>query len=214
MSPYPAREADRLGPRCAVIGIIGEDDAARVSCCVWRRVSIPPSRAPSRPRQAAAAGPNDDLDLGCRAAAARPRTRHADSMTRARAAMELVRGGVWSHRPSAFARRESLAGPVRRDLVVGRGRLAAKGDPGESLRSTAATSPSARGVGAGRSLPLAPPLRRGDGRASWFRSRRWTARATHHGVEERENVGCASRCVTGGRGQPGGRNHDPHPDRL
>ncbi len=90
-----------------------------------------------------------------------------DAFTRARAAMEFVhlrRGGVTillaSHELDLL---KSLADEI---WWLDKGKLAAKGDPAEVLEKYRAhTTGRLRDWGSGRSSPLSPPLRRGDGRA-------------------------------------------------
>jgi len=156
-------------PDGAVIGIIGEDDAgtrellrlaAGLDSSVEGSIEAPAGRR--------LLGPNDDLDFGD---AGLLLLDHAlatrDSMTRARAAMELVRRRRMGATVLLLSHDESLLLALSDEIWwLDRGRLAAKGDPGEVLEKYRChVAERTRAWGAGRSLPLAPPLRRGDGRA-------------------------------------------------
>lgn len=156
-------------PDGAVIGIIGEDRCgARELLRLAAGLEKPAEGTVEAPRFRRLIGPADPLDFSPvdlllldHALAGK------DAFERAQASMELVRlvrGGttvlVASHEEPLL---RSLADEV---WWFDDGRLAAKGDPAEVLEKYRAhIAERVRKWGKSRCMPLAPPLRRGDGRA-------------------------------------------------
>ncbi len=156
-------------PDGAVIGIAGEDGAGTRQLL---RLAAGVDRAAEGSVEAPAGrrllGPADALDFG---EASLLLLDHAlatrDGLARARAAMDLVRLRRRGATVLLASHEESLLLSLSDEIWwLDRGRLAAKGDPAEVLEKYRShLAGSAREWGAGRLLPLAPPLRRGDGRA-------------------------------------------------
>jgi lipopolysaccharide transport system ATP-binding protein len=156
-------------PDGALIGIIGEEDSgARQLLRLAAAAEVPLEGTIEAPAARRLLGAESELDLGPvdlllldHALAQR------DAFTRARAALELVhlrRGGTTillvSHEEEAL---RALADEI---WWLDRGKLAARGDPGEVLEKYRShVSDLIRAWGEGRCSPLFPPLRRGDGRA-------------------------------------------------
>ena len=156
-------------PDGALIGIIGDEDSgARELLQVAAGLESPVEGTVEAPAARRLLGAGSELDLSPvdlllldHALARR------DSFTRARAAMELVhlrRGGATI---LLVTHEEELLRALADEIWwLDKGRLAAKGDPGEVLdRYRSHAAQRIRAWGAGRSSPLSPPLRRGDGRA-------------------------------------------------
>ncbi len=156
-------------PNGAVIGIIGDEDSgARELLRVSAGVEVPLQGMIEAPASRRLLGAGSELDLSPvdllmldHALAQR------DAVTRARAAMELVHLRRSGATILLVTHEEELLRALADEIWwLDKGKLAAKGDPGEVLekyRSHAAER--IRAWGAGRCSPLLPPLRRGDGRA-------------------------------------------------
>jgi lipopolysaccharide transport system ATP-binding protein len=156
-------------PDGALIGVIGDEDSgARELLRVAAGLELPAEGAVEAPAARRLLGFESELDLGPvdlllldHALARR------DAFTRARAAMELLRLRRGGATVLAVTHEEGLLLALADEIWwLDKGRLAARGDPGEVLdKYRSHTSDRIRAWGAGRSLPLSPALRRGDGRA-------------------------------------------------
>jgi lipopolysaccharide transport system ATP-binding protein len=156
-------------PDGAVIGIIGEDGCgARELLRLAAGLERPTEGAVDGPAAGRLLGPADPLDLTPipvllldHALAQR------DAIERARAAFELVRLVRAGATIFLASHDEDLLRSVADEVWwLDGGRLAAKGDPGEVLEKYRAhVAGRIRELGAAGCAPLAPPLRRGDGRA-------------------------------------------------
>ncbi len=169
LSLPPLDKLSISAPDGAVIGIVGEDGAGgRELLRAAAGVSQPTSGSVAGPESRRLLKVGDPLDFD---GAALLLLDHAlamrDPVTRSRAAMELVRIRRLGTTVLLLSHEEPLLLSLADEVWwLDQGRLAAKGDPAEVLEKYRRhTSERIRGAGAGRNMPLDPPLRRGDGRA-------------------------------------------------
>ena len=156
-------------PDGAVIGIVGEDGCgARQLLRLAAGLERPAEGAVDGPATRRLLGPADPLDLTPvplllldHALAGR------DAVEQARATFELVRLARAGTTVLLASHEEDLLRSAADEVWwLAGGRLAAKGDPGEVLEKYRAhTTERIRELGAAGCALLAPPLRRGDGRA-------------------------------------------------
>jgi len=149
-----------------VIGIVGPREPASARCCAGGRQGAAGCGRGARARQRAVAGTRRSVGTG-----------QADALLLDHALAERTpscaarRGGP---RAAAAGRRDRAGGFDEEDLLrqlcdelwwLDGGRMAAKGDPGETLDAIAARDAASAGERRGEAAALAPNLRRGDGRA-------------------------------------------------
>ena len=156
-------------PDSAVIGIIGEDGCgARELLRLAAGLDRPTEGAVEGPAACRLLGPADVLDftpvpllLLDHALAGR------DAIERARASFEMVRLSRAGTTILLASHEEDLLRSTADEIWwLDGGRLAAKGDPGEVLEKYRThTAGRIRELGSVGCAPLAPPVRRGDGRA-------------------------------------------------
>ncbi len=156
-------------PDGVLIGIVGDEDSgARELLRVAAGEERPVEGTVEAPAARRLLGIQSELELGpvglllLDHALARQ-----DPFTRARVTMELVHLRRAGTTILLATHEEGLLRALADEIWwLDQGRLAAKGDPGEVLEKYGRhTADRIRAFGAGRSSPLSPPLRRGDGRA-------------------------------------------------
>jgi energy-coupling factor transporter ATP-binding protein EcfA2 len=173
VSAPPLQDFDAAAPDGVVIGVIGEDGAGKGRLLRLAAGQVKPvSGAVSVSGAARLIGPDDPLDLKPAPVLCIEHTfaRH-DAILRERAAMEidgLRRSGTTvllvSHEEDLLRR---LADEI---WWVREGRLAGRGDPDEMLAGYRKhVAAQVRAFGQTVTAPLAPRMRRGDGRAEVMR---------------------------------------------
>lgn len=164
----PLEELDAAAPDGAVIGIVGEDGAGKRSLLRLAAGQERPASGEVRVRGTARLlGPSDPWKPGTADALLLDHAlAERDALVRVRAAIDIERLRRSSGTVLIVSHEEALLRELCDELWwLDRGRLAAKGDPGETLdryqrHIAGRLRESGEGVAA-----IAPSLRRGDGRA-------------------------------------------------
>jgi lipopolysaccharide transport system ATP-binding protein len=169
VSAPPLVEFDAAAPDGAVIGILGEDGSGKGRLLrIAAGVEKPASGSVERSGTASLIGPADALELAPAPLVLIDHTfaRH-DAFTRERAAIGLDRLRRAGSTTLLVSHEEELLRRVADEIWwLREGRLAGRGDPGEMIaayrRHIAAR---VRAWGETAAAPIAPRMRRGDGRA-------------------------------------------------
>jgi len=165
----PLAGLDAVAPDGAVIGIVGEDGSGK-SCLVRLAAGLekPVSGVVEAGEPRRLLGPDDALDLTSVAVLAMEHTlaRH-DALVRQRTAMALDRLRRAGATVLLVSHEDELLRQVADEVWwLDRGKLAGRGDPEEMLRAYGChMARRVRAWGESVSAPIAPRLRRGDGRA-------------------------------------------------
>jgi energy-coupling factor transporter ATP-binding protein EcfA2 len=169
VSAPPLRDFDAIAPEGAVIGIIGETGAGKGRLLrLAAATEQPAAGSVEAPRPARLLGPADALDLAPVPLLLLEHTfARQDAFARDRAAFALDRLRRGGSTVLLVSHEDELQRRFADEIWWLRdGQLAGRGNPGEMLtayrRHVAAR---ARAAGEGASAPLAPGMRRGDGRA-------------------------------------------------
>lgn len=172
VSAPPLRDFDAAAPDGAVIGLIGADGAGKGELLrLAAGIDKPVSGAVDAPA-GKLLGPDDALDLSPVPLLAIEHTfaRH-DALARERAAIGLDRLRRAGTTVLLVSHEEDLLRRLADEIWWLRdGRLAGRGDPGEMLAAYRKhVAAQVRAWGESQSAPLAPRMRRGDGRAKVVR---------------------------------------------
>src|SRR3954449_13500806 len=172
VSAPPLAGLDAAAPDGVVIGILGEDGAGKSRLL---RLAAGLEKPVSGTVDAAAGkllGPGDPLDLApVRVLCIDHTFAHHDALVRERAAIALDRLRRAGTTVLLVSHEEDLLRRLADEIWwLREGRLAGRGDPGEMLAAYRKhVSAQVRAWGGTMSAPLAPRLRRGDGRAEVLR---------------------------------------------
>lgn len=165
----PLQDLDGTAPDGAVIGIIGEDGSGKAMLLRLAAGSERPSAGTvEAPPSRRLLGPNDPLNLAPAGALLIEHTlaRH-DALVRQRASVALDRLRRAGATVLLVSHEEDLLHQLCDEVWwLDRGKLAARGDPAEVLRAYGChIARRVRAWGDSVSAPVAPRVRRGDGRA-------------------------------------------------
>jgi energy-coupling factor transporter ATP-binding protein EcfA2 len=173
VSAAPLREIDAAAPDGVVIGVVGNNGSGKGRLLrLAAGIEKPESGLVERSGAAKLLGPSDPLDLAPVAVLLLDHTLAlADAPARERAAIMLDRLRQAGTTTLLISHEEELLRRLADEIWwLDEGRLAGRGDPREMLAAyRRQVAENVRAWGQGASVPLAPRMRRGDGRAEVLR---------------------------------------------
>jgi lipopolysaccharide transport system ATP-binding protein len=172
VSAPPIREFDAAAPDGAVIGVIGEDGSGKGRLLRLAAGLEKPAAGTVEGPAGKLLGPDDPLTPAASPVVCIEHTfaRH-DAVTRARAAVALDRLRRSGSTVLLVSHEEELLRRLADEIWwIHEGRLAGRGDPAEMLAAYGKhVATKVRAWGESATAPLAPRMRRGDGRAEVVR---------------------------------------------